>query len=111
MAKITKEDFIAQLKEIGYDKKDSAMFLEDIWELIAKNLEKGNTVEFRGYCKFEPLFRRTLADINKVRGEEVKMKECYVMKMTAGRCLKMAVRAFGETQKEGANGKASGQPE
>lgn len=90
MSKITKFDIVEGIyNSTGYEKKDIQLIVEKFLDEVKSSLEKGSTIELRGFGTFEPRLRkgRKVAR-NPKTGETVSVEPHYVAAFRAGQSLK-----------------------
>ncbi|MCR4579950.1 MAG: integration host factor subunit beta [Treponema sp.] len=88
--KITKSEIIENIYEATNIEKDqAALILDALLNQIKINLEKGNTIELRGFGTFEPRLRKGREKArNPKTGEFVLVEPHYVAAFRAGQSLK-----------------------
>jgi nucleoid DNA-binding protein len=97
MQTINKSDFVLQLKETGYTKKEATMIVDDVLNLLEKNFSEGNTVTFHGFGTFDMHLRKARASPHFITGELITIPEHYVIKFTPGNRLRKIVRVWEST--------------
>jgi len=96
---INKSDFILQLCEEGYTKKNAIMVVNDFLNLVERNLQEGNSVSFYGFGLFGVHHRKARACPN-FSGERITIKAHYVPKFFPGDRLKKVVKLWEESTKK-----------
>jgi len=68
--------------------KDAKKYVEGMFELLTDYLASGETVDFRGFARFEVKDRPAKVGRNPHTGESIRIPECRVLKVTAKKALK-----------------------
>lgn len=85
---MTKKEFVASFAEKGeIAKKDAEKVVALFLETVAENLEKGNTVGFVGWGKWEVVKRAPREVRNPQTGKKMKIKAKKVVKFRVGKTL------------------------
>ncbi len=90
VSKVTKNELVdAIYKSTDMEKKEIAKVIDLFLQNAREALEKGNTIELRGFGTFEPRLRkgRSLAR-NPKTGEKLSVESHYVAAFRAGQQLK-----------------------
>lgn len=90
VSKVTKNELVdAIYKSTDIEKKEIAKVIDLFLQNAREALEKGNTIELRGFGTFEPRLRkgRSLAR-NPKTGEKLSVESHYVAAFRAGQQLK-----------------------
>jgi nucleoid DNA-binding protein len=96
---INKSDFILQLMEIGYTKKDASMLVDDFLDTIIMNLMEGNSVSFYGFGSFDINLRKARSCPHMITREPIVIDEHFVPKFSPGNSMKKAVRMWEASSK------------
>lgn len=99
---INKSDLVNQLKEeYGYTKKSAAEFVDDVLDLIMKNLEEGNTVSLHGFGTFDYVKRnaRSIKDVH--TGEMRDIPEHWNLKFKPGKYMSIAIKKWQDSVERG----------
>ncbi len=97
---IKKSDFVDQLREKhNYTKGSAEMLVDDFWDILADNMEAGNTVSFYGYGCFDMVKRAARSCPNPVTKERCDIPEHWVPKFYPGERLKKAVRVMEDNER------------
>ncbi|MBQ0051325.1 MAG: integration host factor subunit beta [Treponema sp.] len=88
--KITKMDIVENIYgETGFEKRDVQKIVDKFLDELKVSLEKGNTIELRGFGTFEARLRKGRDEArNPKTGEKVSVASHYVAAFRAGRELK-----------------------
>lgn len=88
--KITKNEIVdAIFENTECDRKDVLFIVDSFLSEIKKSLEKGSTIELRGFGTFEPRLRKgKSAARNPKTGEKITVAPHYVAAFRAGQSLK-----------------------
>lgn len=90
---MNKQDLIAKVaKETGSSKAGAAAAVESILDGITKSLRKGDSITFVGFGTFKTAQRKARTARNPQTGAAVKIPKRRVVRFTAGKSLKEAVR-------------------
>ena len=90
---MTKQDLIAKIaKDTGSSKVGAAAALQSMIEGITKSLKKGDAITFVGFGTFKTAQRKARTARNPQTGAAIKIPKRRVVRFTAGKGLKEAVR-------------------
>jgi DNA-binding protein HU-beta len=90
---MNKQDLIAKIaSDTGGTKSDAAAALESLLDGITRALKKGNPITFVGFGTFKTSQRRARVARNPRTGAPIKIPKRRVVRFTAGKALKIAVR-------------------
>ena len=85
----TRNDIIEAISEnVGLSLTDSSIIIEEIFELILSELEKGNDVKISSFGTFSVRFKKTRIGRNPKTGIEVPIKERNVVTFSTSNVLK-----------------------
>ena len=85
----TRNDIIEAISEnVGLSLTDSSMMIEEIFELILSELEKGNDVKISSFGTFSVRHKKTRIGRNPKTGIEVPIKERNVVTFSTSNVLK-----------------------
>ena len=90
---MNKQDLIAKVvKETGATKALAGKVLESAMDNIGKTLKKGDTITFVGFGTFKTSVRKARVARNPQTGAAIKIPKRRVVRFTAGKALKDAVK-------------------
>jgi DNA-binding protein HU-beta len=90
---MTKQDLIAKIaKDTGSSKVGAAAALDSVIDGITKSLKKGDPITFVGFGTFKTAQRKARTARNPQTGAAIKVPKRRVVRFTAGKALKNAVR-------------------
>jgi DNA-binding protein HU-beta len=90
---MTKQDLIAKIaKDTGSSKTGAAAALESMIDGITKSLKKGDAITFVGFGTFKTAQRKARTARNPQTGAAIKIPKRRVVRFSAGKTLKNAVR-------------------
>lgn len=90
---MNKQELIEKIaKDIGTTKTQAAAALESALDGIAKSLKKGNPITFVGFGTFKTSVRKARVARNPQTGAAIKIPKRRVVRFTAGKALKDAVK-------------------
>ena len=90
---MTKQDLIAKIaKDTGSSKAGAAAALQSMIEGITKSLKKGDAITFVGFGTFKTAQRKARTARNPQTGAAIKIPKRRVVRFSAGKALKEAVR-------------------
>ena len=90
---MNKQDLIAKIaSDTGGTKSEAAAALESLLDGITRALKKGNPITFVGFGTFKTSQRRARVARNPRTGAPIKIPKRRVVRFTAGKALKSAVR-------------------
>jgi DNA-binding protein HU-beta len=90
---MTKHDLIAAIaQDTGATKSSAAATVESLLERITRALKKGDAITFVGFGTFKTTLRRARVAKNPRTGAAIKIPKRRVVRFTAGKTLKSAVR-------------------
>lgn len=91
---MTKADIVDLVfDKVGYSKKDVAVVIEEVFECIKSELEKGEKVKLSGFGNFTIHQKRARRGRNPQTGDEITIEERRVMTFKASQILKKAINA------------------
>ncbi len=89
---MTKADIVEGVfQKVGYSKKDVAMVIEEVFECIKTELEKGGKIKISGFGNFNVREKRARRGRNPQTGSEITIEERRVMTFKASALLKKAI--------------------
>lgn len=90
---MNKQDLIAKIaNDTGATKSSAAAALDSLLEGITRALKKGDAITFVGFGTFKTSQRRARVSRNPRTGDPIKIPKRRVVRFTAGKALKSAVR-------------------
>src|SRR5574344_978391 len=91
--KITKYDLVESIyQNTRYEKREVQEIVENLLSELKKSLEKGSTIELRGFGTFEPRLRKGRSKArNPKTGELLSVAPHYVAAFRSGQELKKAL--------------------
>ena len=90
---MNKQELIAKMaKDTGVTKVCAAAALESVLDGITKSLKKKDPISFVGFGTFKTAERKARVARNPQTGAEVKIPKRRVVRFTAGKALKNAVK-------------------
>jgi nucleoid DNA-binding protein len=90
---MNKQELIAKIaRDTGSSKAEAAAAVESLIDGITKSLKKGETITFVGFGTFKTSQRKARTARNPQTGAEIKVPKRRVVRFTAGKSLKEAVR-------------------
>lgn len=90
---MNKRDLIAQIAhDTGVTKSSAGAAVDSLLESITKALKKGDAITFVGFGTFKTTQRRARVAKNPRTGDAIKIPKRRVVRFTAGKALKSAVR-------------------
>ena len=90
---MNKQELISKIADdTGMTKTGAAAAVESMIEGIVKTLKKGQTITFVGFGTFKTTQRRARVARNPRTGDAIKIPKRRVVRFTAGKTLKSAVR-------------------
>jgi DNA-binding protein HU-beta len=90
---MNKQDLIAKIaQDTGASKAGAAAAIESLLDGITKSLKKGDSITFVGFGTFKTSQRRARTARNPQTGAAIKIPKRRVVRFTAGKALKSAVR-------------------
>jgi len=90
---MTKQDLIAKIaKDTGSSKAGAAAALDSMIDGITRALKKGDPITFVGFGTFKTAQRKARTARNPQTGASIKIPKRRVVRFTAGKALKDAVR-------------------
>ena len=90
---MNKQDLIAKIaRDTGGTKTDAAAAVESLLDGITRALKKGDPITFVGFGTFKTSQRRARLARNPRTGAPIKIPKRRVVRFTAGKALKTAVR-------------------
>ena len=90
---MNKQELIAKIaKDTGSSKAGAAAAVESMLEGITRSLKKGDAITFVGFGTFKTSQRKARTARNPQTGAAIKIPKRRVVRFTAGKSLKDAVR-------------------
>jgi DNA-binding protein HU-beta len=90
---VNKHDLIAKIAhETGATKASAAATVDSLLDGITRALKKGDAITFVGFGTFKTTHRRARVAKNPRTGDAIKIPKRRVVRFTAGKALKSAVR-------------------
>jgi DNA-binding protein HU-beta len=90
---MNKQDLLAKIaKETGLSKTAASAAIESAMDGITKALKKGDSITFVGFGTFKTSQRKARTARNPQTGAPIKIKARRVVRFTAGKALKNAVK-------------------
>ncbi len=90
---MNKQELIAKVaKDTGNSKAGVAAVLESLIDGVTKSLKKGDAITFVGFGTFKTAQRKARVARNPQTGAAIKIPKRRVVRFTAGKGLKAAVR-------------------
>jgi nucleoid DNA-binding protein len=90
---MTKQELIAKIaKDTGATKVAAAAALDSMLDGITKALKKKEAITFVGFGTFKTSERKARIGRNPQTGAEVKIPKRRVVRFTAGKALKLAIK-------------------
>jgi DNA-binding protein HU-beta len=90
---MNKQELIAKIaKDIGSSKSNAAAAVDSLIDGITKSLKKGDSITFVGFGTFKTSQRKARTARNPQTGAAIKVPKRRVVRFTAGKALKTAVR-------------------
>jgi len=90
---MNKQELIAKIaKDTGTSKAGAAAAVESMIDGITKSLKKGDSITFVGFGTFKTSQRKARTARNPQTGAAIKIPKRRVVRFTAGKSLKEAVR-------------------
>jgi DNA-binding protein HU-beta len=88
-----KQELISKIsKDIGVTKTSAAAALDSLLDGITKSLKKGEAITFVGFGTFKTSQRKARTARNPQTGAAIKIPKRRVVRFSAGKALKTAVR-------------------
>ena len=75
----------------GLTLKESTVILEDVFELIKKTLESGESLKLSGFGTFEVRSKKSRRGRNPQSGETIKIASRRVLSFKSSACLRQAI--------------------
>ncbi len=90
---MNKQDLVAKIaQDTGATKTSAAAAVDSLLEGITRALKKGDAITFVGFGTFKTSQRRARVALNPRTGDAIKIPKRRVVRFTAGKALKTAVR-------------------
>jgi len=90
---VNKRDLIARIaRSTGATKSSGAAAVDSLLEAMTQALKKGDAITFVGFGTFKTTQRRARVAKNPRTGDAIKIPKRRVVRFTAGKALKSAVR-------------------
>jgi DNA-binding protein HU-beta len=90
---MNKQELIAKIaKDTGSSKAGASAAVDSLIDGITKSLKKGEAITFIGFGTFKTSQRKARMARNPQTGEAIKIPKRRVVRFTAGKALKQAVK-------------------
>ena len=90
---MNKQDLIAKIaQDTGITKSNATAAVESFFDGITKSLKKGQPITFVGFGTFKTAQRKARTARNPQTGAAIKIPKRRVVRFTAGKALKNAVK-------------------
>lgn len=90
---MNKQELIAKVaKDCDLSKAGATAVLDSVLDGILKSLKKGDPITFVGFGTFKAVQRKARTARNPQTGEPIKIPKRRVVRFTAGKALKTAVK-------------------
>jgi DNA-binding protein HU-beta len=90
---MNKQDLIAKIaQDTGGSKAGAAAAIDSLLDGITRSLKKGDSITFVGFGTFKTSQRKARTARNPQTGAAIKIPKRRVVRFTAGKALKTAVR-------------------
>lgn len=90
---MNKQDLIAKIaKDVDLSKSAAAAAVDSLIEGVTKALKKGDSITFVGFGTFKTSLRKARTARNPQTGAAIKIPKRRVVRFTAGKALKTAVK-------------------
>ena len=90
---MNKQDLIGKIaKDTGVTKSSAAAAVESLLDGITRSLKKSESITFVGFGTFKTAQRKARVARNPRTGEAIKIPKRRVVRFSAGKALKSAVR-------------------
>ena len=90
---MTKQELIARIaQDTGATKASASATVDSLLDSITRALKKGDAITFVGFGTFKTTQRRARLSRNPRTGDAIKIPKRRVVRFTAGKALKSAVR-------------------
>jgi DNA-binding protein HU-beta len=90
---MNRQDLIAKIaQDTGSSKVDAAAAIDSLLDGITRSLKKGDSITFVGFGTFKTSQRKARTARNPQTGAAIKIPKRRVVRFTAGKALKSAVR-------------------
>jgi DNA-binding protein HU-beta len=90
---MNKRDLIEKIaRDTGASKSAAAAAMESLLDGITRSLKKGHAITFVGFGTFKTTQRRARTARNPRTGDPIKIPKRRVVRFTAGKALRTAVR-------------------
>jgi DNA-binding protein HU-beta len=90
---VNKRDLIARIaRDTGATKSSAAAAVDSLLDTMTHALKKGEAITFVGFGTFRTSLRRARMAKNPRTGDSIKIPKRRVVRFTAGKALKSAVR-------------------
>jgi DNA-binding protein HU-beta len=90
---MNKADLVARIaQDTGATKSSAAAAVDSLLAGITRALKKGDAITFVGFGTFKTSKRRARVGLNPRTGDTIKIPKRRVVRFTAGKALKSAVR-------------------
>jgi DNA-binding protein HU-beta len=90
---VNKRDLIARIaRDTGATKSSAAASVDALLDTMTRTLKKGEAITFVGFGTFKTSLRRARMAKNPRTGDAIKIPKRRVVRFTAGKALKSAVR-------------------
>jgi integration host factor subunit alpha len=89
MGTMTKNDIIQKVhNQLGYSKKDSAVLVEQVFEIIKENLAHGEKIKISGFGSFVVKEKQAQKGRNPQTGEEIEISARKVLTFKPSQVLR-----------------------
>ena len=90
---MNKQELIAKVaKDIGATKSSAALAIDSVIDGITRALKKGDSITFVGFGTFKTAQRKARTARNPQTGAAIKIPKRRVVRFSAGKALKQAVK-------------------
>jgi DNA-binding protein HU-beta len=90
---VTKQELIARIaQDTGATKASASATVDSLLDSITRALKKGDAITFVGFGTFKTTQRRARLTRNPRTGDAIRIPKRRVVRFTAGKALKSAVR-------------------
>jgi DNA-binding protein HU-beta len=90
---VNKSDLVTRIaRNTGATKSSAAAAVDSLFESITQALKKGDAITFVGFGTFKTAVRRARIAKNPRTGNPIRIPKRRVVRFTAGKALKSAVR-------------------
>ena len=90
---MNKQELVGKIaKDIGVTKTNASAAVQSLIDGITRSLKKGESITFVGFGTFKTSHRKARLARNPQTGAEIKIPKRRVVRFTAGKALKAAVK-------------------